>query len=506
MTGLGQGDFDVFEDGKPQKVATFSPVNIPVARQPRPLFATAPIEPDVEDNLTGYDGRVYVLMLDDVHTNALRSQRTKATARQFIERYIGANDTAAVVFTSGRSDAAQEFTNSQRRLLAAVDKFMGRKIRSATMERLDEEARTRDIRQQGDRINDMLDPERTMNARTTLDSIRSLATYLGGISGRRKAIVYFSEGIDYDINDVFNNQGASTIITATQDAIAAATRANVTIYGVDARGLGAGMDDLIEVQDLPADPSLNLGIGTFHNEARLGQDSLRVLSSETGGFALVNSNDFNGGFERLVADNSSYYLLGYYSTNDRRDGKYRKIEVKVRQPGLTVRARKGYVAPRGRAEAEKSDGKTAPELRAALVSPLPMSGLPLALSATVFKGGDNKGAVVLSTLIAARDLPLTESNGTFNNRLDVVVTATDYGGKAYPGERSTLSIGLKPDSVPRLRAGGFRVLNQIDLPPGPIPAARRRARGEHQAQPDRSSTTSTSPTTPRRSCRSAAWR
>ncbi len=241
MTGLGQGDFDVLEDGKPQKVATFSPVNIPVARQPRPLFAKAPIEPDVEDNLTGYDGRVYVLMLDDVHTNALRTQRTKATARQFIERYIGANDSAAVVFTSGRSDAAQEFTNSQRRLLAAVDKFMGRKIRSATMERLDEEARTRDIRQQGDRVNDMLDPERSMNARTTLDSIRSLATYLGGISGRRKAIVYFSEGIDYDINDVFNNQGASTIITATQDAIAAATRANVTIYGVDARGLGAGM-------------------------------------------------------------------------------------------------------------------------------------------------------------------------------------------------------------------------------------------------------------------------
>ena len=83
VTGLTQGDFDVFEDGKPQKVATFSRVNIPVTLQPRPLFASAPIEPDVEDNLTGYDGRVYVLMLDDVHTNALRTQRTKATPRQY---------------------------------------------------------------------------------------------------------------------------------------------------------------------------------------------------------------------------------------------------------------------------------------------------------------------------------------------------------------------------------------------------------------------------------------
>ena len=305
-----------------------------------------------------------------------------------------------------------------------------------------------------------------MNARNTLDSIRSLSNYLGGISGRRKAIVYFSEGIDYDINDVFTNRGATTIMSATQDAIAAATRANVAIYGIDARGLGAGADDLIEVQDLPTDASLNLGTTAFYNEVRLGQDSLRVLSSETGGFALVNTNDFNGGFERLVADNSAYYLLGYYSTNARRDGRYRKIEVKVRKPDLTVRARKGYVAARGRAESDKNDAKTPPELRDALLSPLPMSGLPLALGAAVFKGADNKGAVVISTLVAARDLPLTESGGNFTNRLDVVITATDYAGKSYPGDRSTLTLGLKPDSVPRLRAGGFRVLNQIDLPPG----------------------------------------
>jgi VWFA-related protein len=466
VAGLGEGDFEVLEDGKPQKVSSFSLVNIPVARQPWPLFAKAPIEPDVEDNVTGYDGRVYVLLLDDTQTNALRTQRTKAAARQFVQRYMGFNDSAAIVFTSGRSDAAQEFTNSQTKLLAAIDRFMGRKIASAIQTRMAEEQLTRDTRAQGDPIRDTLDPERTMNARYTLDAIRNVSNYLGGISGRRKALVLFSEGIDYNIFDPFTNQGATTVMTYTQDAIAAATRANVAIYGVDARGLGAGADDLIEVQDLPTDPSLNLGTTAFYNEVRLGQDSLRVLSDETGGFAVVNSNDFNGGFERIVTDNSAYYLLGYYSNNERRDGKYRKIEVKVRQPGLSVRARKGYVAARGRADNEKGDGKTAPELRSALLSPLPMSGLPLALGAAVFKGGDKKGAVVLSTLVAAGDLPLTESAGTFNNKLEVIVAATDYAGKSYPGDRSTLTLGLKPDSVPRLRAGGFRLLNQIDLPPG----------------------------------------
>ena len=170
-----------------------------------------------------------MIVLDDQHTHPLRSQRLKAAARQFVLRYMGANDTAAIVYTSGRSDVAQEFTNSQRRLLAAVDKFMGRKLRSSTLERLDEEQRTRGTRQQGDRIDDPFDQERAMTARTTLDSLRNLSNYLAGISGRRKAIIYFSEGVDYDIYDVFSTSGgASAVLQASRDAVAAATRANVS--------------------------------------------------------------------------------------------------------------------------------------------------------------------------------------------------------------------------------------------------------------------------------------
>ena len=465
VPGLTAADFQVLEDGKPQKVEAFSFVNIPVERQARPLFAKAPIESDVSTNVDGYDGRVYVLVLDDQHTHPLRSQRTRQAARAFVQRYIGANDTAAVVYTSGRSDVAQEFTNSQTLLLRAVDKFMGRKLRSSTLERLEEEQRTRGFRDQGARIDDPSDQERAFMARNTLDSLRNLSNYLAGISGRRKAIIYFSEGVDYDIYDVFNTSGgASSVQQASRDAVAAATRANVAIYGVDPRGLGALGDDMIEVQDTPQDTSLNLGLSSFTNELQRSQDSLRVLSNETGGFPVVNQNDLAAAFERVVADNSQYYLLGYYSTNEKRDGKFHKIEVKVARPGLTVRSRKGYVATR--TSAPKDDGRTAPELRAALSSPLPMSALPMAITASVFKGPEGKGAVVLSTLIAARDLPLVEKNGTFNNDLEVVLTVSDYGGKTYPGDRATLTLALKPESVPRLRAGGFRVLNEVDLPPG----------------------------------------
>ena len=133
ITGLKPDDFEVFEDGRPQKVTAFSMVNIPLERVERPLFASRPVEPDVRNNLQGADGRIYLIVLDDLHTNALRSTLTKTAAKMFIERYIGANDLAAVVHTGGTTSGNQDFTNNQRLLLQAVDKFMGRKLRSSTL-------------------------------------------------------------------------------------------------------------------------------------------------------------------------------------------------------------------------------------------------------------------------------------------------------------------------------------------------------------------------------------
>jgi VWFA-related protein len=467
VADLKPGDFQVFEDGKPQQVTAFSLVNIPVERAERPLFASKPIEPDVRTNLQGADGRIYLIVLDDLHTSALRSQRTKAAARQFIEKYIGANDTAAVVYTGGRSDASQDFTNSQRLLLQAVDKFMGRKLRSATANKIDSASMRVDA---SDPIRDLEDKERGYHARNTLDSIKNLAEYLGNIRGRRKALVLFSEGIDYDINDVFNNTEATTVMDATRDVLAAATRANVAVYGVDPRGLGGAVgDELIQVQSFPDDTSLGLNTGSFYNEVRLAQDSLRVLSDETGGFAVVNRNDFNTGFQRIVDDNSSYYVMGYYSTNDRRDGRFRKIEVRLaNKPGLTVRARKGYVAPRGRAPETKAtaSGGASAELRDALESPLPIVALPLATTAVVFKGPAPKGAVVVSTLVGGSSLSFVEKDGMFRNGLEALIVATDDKGKVFPFERSTIDLNMKPDTASRVKATGFRFISSLDLAPG----------------------------------------
>jgi VWFA-related protein len=464
VTDLTQADFQILEDGEPQKVSVFSLVNIPVERAARPLFASRPIEPDVQTNLSAVSGRVYLIVLDDLHTTPLLATRTRHAAREFIERYMGANDVAAVVHTSGRTDAAQEFTNNQRLLIAATEKFSGRKLRPALLNKLEQQQ----MALPGEPPTDLDAQERGYHARNTLDSLANFARALEGVRGRRKALVYFSEGIDYDINDPFANRDATTIIDATRAAIAAATRANVSFYGIDVRGLGAGFDTQIEIQSFPTDPTSGLDSGALFSEVRRAQDSLRVLSEETGGFAVVNNNNVPAAFERLVEENSSYYVLGYYPSNDRRDGRFRRIEVRVNKPGLTVRARRGYVAPRGRVQAAKLAGPNdaSEELREAMSSPVPVAGLALAATASVFKGPDKKGTVVISTTIGARDLSLVEKDGTLHNDLEIAWVAVDQNGKVHPGDRNTLTLALKPDTVRRLRAGGFRFISTMDVPPG----------------------------------------
>jgi VWFA-related protein len=471
ITDLRAGDFQLLEDGKPQMVSAFSYVNIPVARAERPLFSPTAIEPDVDTNV-GMDGRIYVFVLDDLHVDLTRGPRVKEALHRFFERNFGANDLAAVVYTGGRSVDGQDFTNSPRLLLAAVDKFMGRKLRSPTLERLDEYNRqqTAGTRNAGDPVNDPAGFERAQNARSLLQSLQKLSDFMSGLHGRRKALVLVSEGIDYDIYNLFdNNSSASTIIDATRDAIAAATRGNVSIYAIDPRGLAVPGSELIETSGVAADePNLGLGIQSAMNELRLSQDSLRELADETGGFASVNRNNVDEAFDRLVSDNSSYYVLGYNPANDRRDGRFRKIEVRVTRPGVTVRARRGYVAPRGRpaATAKASNDPGDAALKAAVESPLPTTGIPMRLFAAPYKGAPPNAAITLAIELNVNALKFTEKNGAYTNALSVVTVVADNDGKTRVNEKASVDLNLMPATLARARERGFRITSAVNLPPG----------------------------------------
>jgi len=464
---LKKEDFQVLEDGKSQAITNFTLVDIPIDKENRPLFSPTPIEPDVKTNEKPFDGRVYVMVVDDLHTRFGRTVRVKTAAKQFIERRLGANDLMAVVHTSGSSDSNQEFTSNKKLLLAAVDKTHGRKLDSATANKTTEYNNTRGIRQPGDPLNDPDDMERGFNARTTLDTLRNVAEWFGSVRGRRKAILFVSEGIDYDIYDIIasngsNHQSASTVLDATREAIGAATRSNVAIYGIDPRGLTDLGDESIEIGSFPDDTSLGIGQGSLQNELRLSQDSLRTLSEETGGFAVVNRNDFSTAFQRIVEDNSSYYVLAYYPP-DPRPGRIHKIDVRLTRPGLTVRARKAYLTPK-KVDPPKttSNSPATPELREALDSPLPVSGLTMHVFAAPFKGAAPNASVLFGVELRGRDMKVDA-----NSKILLSYIAIDSNGKVRCGNTDSLTLtNLKPESKTRIEQSGLRMLNRLDLPPG----------------------------------------
>lgn len=483
VRNLTKEDFQVFEDGRQQTIDAFSLVDIPIERAERPLFAPAPIEPDVQSNERPFDGRVYVVILDDLHTDALRSQHVRLATRQFIERNLGANDLMAVVHTGGRTDAAQEFTGNKRLLLAAVDKFMGRKLVSATVARNEEYFRQLGMPIVDSRMRDPYETERAYNAQSTMRVLKEIAEWLNGLQGRRKTIIFMSEGIDYDITDVIRQfdapgNSASALIDDIRETINAAARSNVSIYAIDPRGLSQLADVSIGVTgwadaqggviaaggDGPAAAPNASGIGArgLANELVLSQMNLRALAEETNGYAAVSSNDFTSAFDRIVRDNSSYYLLAYYPSSSRRDGKFHRIQVRVARQGLTVRARRGYVAPRGNpAPPKNTSAGASPETLEALNSPIQVSGVGMRVFATPFKGTAPNASVLLGVELNGRDLSLVQG-GT----VELTYLAVDAKGNTRDGRSDNVTLNLRPESRARVEETGFRMLNRLDLPPG----------------------------------------
>ncbi|MEO6213036.1 MAG: VWA domain-containing protein, partial [Vicinamibacterales bacterium] len=238
--------------------------------------------------------------------------------------------------------------------------------------------------------------------------------------------------------------------------------------GVDARGVGAGLDEAVELGQLDADFQAESGMVQVMNETRRAQAFLRTVSSETGGFAIINRGDLNGGFAKIIQENSSYYLLGYYPTHEKRDGKFRKVQVRVRRPGLQVKSRGGYAAPRGKAATRETVAAAAPpDLRDALASPIPVSGLGLHVFAAPFAGPSKKGSVAIILEIEPDRLKFEPTaNGGFSEDIEVIIVPVNASGKTLDGSRVQAPMRLSASNHERVRTSGVRLARRLDLPPG----------------------------------------
>ncbi|MCM3879701.1 MAG: VWA domain-containing protein [Vicinamibacterales bacterium] len=508
---LVKEDFEIFEDGKPQKVEMFSYVEIQTERPDRFLVSNRPVASDVRSNRRAFDGRVYLIVLDDLDISPIRTATVKRSAREFVERHFGANDMAAVVYTSGRTDASQEFTSDPGLLVAAIDKFVGRRLRSAAVEVLemhyfrqmkegvgaDEAVQDTGNRKPGSGISDsaagfdIRDSEREQRTMAMLDTLRNLGELMSSVRGRRKAVLLFSEGVEMPMSELLGSVHTGTdVVGGIKDAITAAARSNVSFFTLDPRGL-TGL--IMENMDVSGSASQETTVGAFGSlnaqqalltEMRVSQDSLRVLSEETGGFAAVNTNDLGSAFGRIVDASSRYYVLGYYPPAHPQDGRFHKIDVRVKRPGLNVSARKGYASPHSRTARERKRdeearrlrdmkrggaGTTSAELRDVLNAPMQQGGLAFSLQAAPFRdlqGSQREASVALAIEFDGDRFPFPEKDGLFANRLELTFFGIGGDGRAQRTTRSEFNLNLRPDTYRRVKANGLRLNPRISLAPG----------------------------------------
>ena len=483
---LTKDDFEIFEDGRPQAPAAVSLIELPTERPFTPVTMSAPVESDVRATTRTFDGRIYILLLDDLHTTPTRTLFVREAAGRFIQQYLGVNDLAAVVYTSGRQESGQELTGSRRFLLAAIDRFQGQKLPSAGVERLavhlratetaqvladeSQPTRSREGLENARNVRDPSGPQRALNAKRALQAIEDVSTWLSDVQGRRKALLFFSEGIDYDIYQPFDVADATAdLVAEAREAAAAAQRANVNLYGIDPRGL-SNFGELIDISGRSDYPQLEYG--NFRGalrELRLSQESLIALSEETGGLAIVNAGDVIGGLGRIVLDNSRYYLLGYYSDTTRWSRRFLKIDVKVKRPGVNVRARRGFMPPNPKAASSarnpEVDADTSPALRAALAKPVPVGDLPVRVFAAPFRGTGSNGSVLLAIEIDGQSLTFLERTGRFVEKVEVSIVAADQRAKVQATDHQAFDMNLLPQNHDRVRTAGLRLLSRLEVPP-----------------------------------------
>ena len=403
VRGLTKDDFVLLEDGKPQTISTSTFVDLE-RESPVTRHVPGTLEPDVATNAGG--GRMWVMLLGGY------AQRARLVARRFVEEALGPNDEVAVVLVNGNMSSAQGFTRKRQLLLASIDRL------------------------QSDSPEEFVgDP--VVRAFQVLEE---LCVRLGRIGGSRKAVLYFDPpGLFIDTSP----RGPQRMF-AQRDALRAATRNNVAIYVVSTSGLGTEM-----------------GL-----EALSAMGGQRLLAEETGGDAIVNSNNFEDGYQRFVRETNKYYLLGYTPSVEHRDDRFHQLAVRVNRPGVTVRARQGYYA--AKADAAESGGKpepNAPDLSAdaqdALRLPLSMNGLTIDLATAPFRGVNGRGSVLLSARVRGDALVLGAGE-----LMEVGFRATTTEGKTTPGAFHVIKLDLTERSREAAQSSGLQFVDWMSLPAG----------------------------------------
>jgi VWFA-related protein len=464
VRGLIASDFELLENGAPQIIRSFTPFSYEpgLIVLPHPVLAPAdaasPPATVPASNVYTSSSRVFALILDDLHIDPRRTRVARAAAHRLIEQ-LAPSDLLFVITTSS-SYSTGFFSRDRTRALKMIDDLTGQRLPDRTI---------------GGRRFPGHDVEalRLDHYQRLCGTIRDASLALRDVSGRRKTVVLISEGSSYGagMSDVqvrmptASGNGrvnaASGSSRLMNDALAAAGGGNVAIYPLNPAGLGTEEADLIQGFG-QVDGGMLQEILT---EARQAKEMARDLAVLTGGVSLVDSNDPLAGIDRAVDDASHHYVLTYDPETPATGADYRRIEVKVRRPGLRVLARRGYSAPAGRPVPPlKVPGSLSPQLRALLSGVMPDDGLAMQVQAVPLSRQGR--ATTVAVIVEVNGAMLTSHGGGAAIAVEQGLLTVDQSGKASNGTRRNFGITLSPTQWEVLGASGLRSVWAVELSPG----------------------------------------
>ena len=482
VTDLGPDEFEVRQDGTLQPVTLAR--YVPVERQPSSRLASRALAAPADAPAVGPRRlaradvqRTLVLVVDDLGIAWENMEATRRSLRRFVDEQVQPNDLVALVKTSINAGVGQQLTSDKRLLHAAIDevRWNGFSRREITSFRpLNSILPTGNF---GFNSSDPTDMGRIDALRDAMSSAGTLGMLQLAVQGvrelpGRKAVVLISEGFRILERDPDGTYQPSHLVRDRLDRVVdLAMRVGVVLYSLDPRGLvaaGLTAEDNLAFGSAEVAASEGVGRRQFLLET---QDTLAFLAEQTGGMAILNTNDLAQGLRRISDDQRGYYIIGYTPPADTfaapgRTPRFHPMSVKVKRPGLKVRTRKGFL---GVSDSDRIPPPDTPQqaLHDAAMSPFAVSDIPV--RATLVPGYDRKGAASVRALlyIDPRALTFTPAeDGRQVAKVDVFGVVFDEWGAPTTARTAHFTVGLDSTAdLPSMEAG---IVYSIVVPvPGP---------------------------------------
>ncbi len=437
---LKKGDFTLFEDGKKQEISTFDFENVDELQTAGAAEATVlgvagagtllRSGKQGATSLDARDRRLILLFFDFSAMDPEQIDRSVDAAKKFVDTKMQPADLMALVSLATNMRVDLDFTDDKSKLLAALTAYssgQGQGFENGSAGSAEGAGETSGAFSADDT------DFNTFSADRKLLALQSLMQALGKLP-QKKSLIYFSNGI---------TQSGADNQSALRAATAAAVKANVSVYSLDIRGLqafppgGEAQSASLHGQSAYSGAAV---LNDLNNNAA-SQDTLATLSSDTGGKAFFDSNDFGAVFSQVQKDSSAYYVLGFTSNNPLKNGKFRRLKVQVDRADLKLDFRSGYYAGRDFEHLNRADREQ--QLEDELDAQLPRVDVPLYAGAAYFRQDDSHYYLAVSLVIPGSQIPFVTEREKDNATIDIIGEALG-GGKFRVGQlRDTVKLAVE---------------------------------------------------------------